>query len=327
LSSDLKRILWYTKAKSITEAQVPFDAIVNLSCGQHSDNFRRYPLKMLEDYSFSIYYKNNNNEVTSLDLTCKDQREFDLWMIGLKALHSHHTDKVINKFNLLYHSKSFMAQVEKGNIALSSKFLFYESSDNKEKEKKLENFMICRNFGKIELARLFIILCEKIKCLRNTVSELNEESEMTTGEKKNGYDMIFAEEAIVDDLETQKNQMVRLFNESERTLSLHLRDFLVYFSHNNKNNSIGINEGDYDDFMKLYVELEVQLQTVLSCSLDYDGDSPRKFDEFFLKELDINLWKIEIDLENVGDIINRFKAPHNQGILDKIKNIFKFFKK
>jgi len=79
--------------------------------------------------------------------------------------------------------------------------------------------------------------------------------------------------------------------------------------------------------MKLYVELEVQLQTALSCSLDYEVDNQRKFDEFFLKELDINLWKIEIDLENVGDIINRFKAPHNQGILDKIKNIFKFLKK
>ena len=79
--------------------------------------------------------------------------------------------------------------------------------------------------------------------------------------------------------------------------------------------------------MKIYVELEVQLQTVLSSSLDDETSGKRKYDEFFVKELDINLWKIEIDLENVGDIINRFNAPQNKGILEKIKNIFKFFKK
>ena len=243
LSSDLKRILWYTKAKSISEAQVAFDSIVSITVGQLSDNFRRYPLKMLEDFSFSLYYnKGKNNEVASLDITCKDQREFDLWLIGIKALHSLHTDKVINKYNLLFHSKSFLSQVEKGNIAVSSKFLFYESTENKDKDKKLENFMISRNYGRQELAKLLIALCEKIKALRSLVTELQEEDEIKTGEKKNDYDMVFAEEAIVDDLETQKNQMVRLFNESERSLSHHLQDFLVFFSKKNKTNNININD-------------------------------------------------------------------------------------
>ena len=326
VSSDLKRILWYTKSKSISEAQVAFDSIAQISSGQISDNFKRYPLKMLEEYSFSIfYYKNKSNEVSSLDITCKDEREFDLWMIGVKALHSHNTNKIINKYNLLYHSKSFLSQVEKGNIGVSSKFLFYENNEIKDKEKKLENFMISRNLDKFELAKLLITLCNKIKDLRNTVIELNEEEEIKTGEMKNDYDMVFAEEAIVDDLETQKNQMVKLFNESERSLSIHLQDFLNFFSLSKKNNSANLCKENEEEFTKLYVELEDLHEKYLSINLDCSVQ--RNFNDFFIRELDINLWKIEIDLENVSDIINRFKAPQNKGIIEKLKNIFKYFKK
>ena len=185
--------------------------------------------------------------------------------------------------------------------------------------------MISRNLDKFELAKLLITLCNKIKDLRNTVIELNEEEEIKTGEMKNDYDMVFAEEAIVDDLETQKNQMVKLFNESERSLSIHLQDFLNFFSLSKKNNSANLCKENEEEFTKLYVELEDLHEKYLSINLDCSVQ--RNFNDFFIRELDINLWKIEIDLENVSDIINRFKAPQNKGIIEKLKNIFKYFKK
>ena len=75
--------------------------------------------------------------------------------------------------------------------------------------------------------------------------------------------------------------------------------------------------------MKIIATLETYLQLTFSFS---DDLNPEKINlEYFIKELDIKLWKIEIDLENVGDIINRFRAPNNKGFLEKIKNIFKNF--
>ena len=127
ISSDLKRILWYTKSKTIDEAQVSFDTIKDLTIGQISESFMKYPLKMLEDYSFSIYYKTkDDDEIKTLDLTCKNQKEFDLWVIGIKALHAHYNGKVISKNDLLSHSKSYNEQVKKGNIGHCTKFLFYD---------------------------------------------------------------------------------------------------------------------------------------------------------------------------------------------------------
>ena len=58
LSNDFKRILWYTKSKSIDEANVLIESIKDISLGQVSENFINYPVKALEDFSFSIYYYN-----------------------------------------------------------------------------------------------------------------------------------------------------------------------------------------------------------------------------------------------------------------------------
>jgi len=333
LSHDFKRILWYTKTKTITDAQISIESIEEITIGQISENFLRYPLKMLEEFSFSIYYKNKENKISTLDLTCKDEREFDLWVIGIKALITHFHGRIICKNELLSHSKSYREQVDKGNIGNCSKFLMYNSINeeilqkdkkNKNTKKTLENFIVSRNLSQFELAKLFLKLVYRIRSMREDVEVLSLESEYSTGKKEDGYDMIFAEEAIVDDLDTQKNQMIVLFKLCEKNLSIFLKEFLWYSKEHKLNSQFNIHEDDMDDFMKTLNELDVHLETHLQCSEEID---PEKINhEFFLKETDIQLWKIEIDLENVSDIINRFKAPKNKGIFDSIKNIFKIFK-
>jgi hypothetical protein len=337
LSSDLKRVLWYSKSKPINEAQISFDKITEIIIGQKSENFLRYPLKMLEDFSFSIHYSVDNKSYT-LDLTCKDEREFDLWIIGFKALHSTFTNKIINKNNLLSHSKCFKDLISSGNIRQSSKFLMYDINDNSsvngkvmkdhklldtpKSKKNLEKFIISRNLNQYDLAKLFLSLCEKIQYLRNEVNELSEKEDFSTGEMKQDYKMVFAEEAIVDDLDTQKNQMIKLYKVCHEAIGNHLQEYLWFTKEYKLNLQYNIDEEDFDDFMKLIATLETYLQ--MSFALD-DNFKPEKINvEYFIKELDIKLWKIEIDLENVGDIINRFKAPHNKGFIEKIKEIFKF---
>jgi hypothetical protein len=333
LSSDLKRILWYTKNKNISESQVAINSIFDLVIGQKSENFIRYPLKMLEEFSFSIYFKTSDGEEKTLDVTCKDEREFDLWVIGVKALHCHLSNKIICKNELLSHSKSFQEQVMKGNIGSCSKFLFYEKGvkDKKSSEherrnnKTLEKFIVSRNLSQFEIAKLLVRLCNRVKSLRGEVEGLSTKDEYLTGQQKDGYDMIFAEEAIVDDLDTQKNQMIFLFKQCEENLAFHLKEFLWFSNEFKFSSNFNIHEDDMDEFMRLCQELEIHSNTHLVSHCDFDPEDICT--EFLIRELDIELWKIEIDLENVGDIINRFKTPMNPGILDSLKSFFKIFKK
>lgn len=329
LSSDLKRILWYTKSKKITESQISIGTVEDISLGQVSENFMRYPLRMLEEFSFSIYYKTNEGITTTLDLTCKDEREFDLWVIGIKALHAHFNNKIICKNDLLSHSRSYREQVDKGNIGSCSKFLFYnkttQDSDSnavsKNSKKSLEKFIVSRNLSQFEIAKLFLKLSLRIKSKRNDVESLSMHNDYNTGMKEQGYDMIFAEEAIVDDLDTQKNQMVELFKQCEKNLAVHLREFLWYSREHKLSSEFNVHEDDMDEFMKTLQELESHSIAQLNTLIEEDFNPEKINFEFFLKELDIQLWKIEIDLENVGDIINRFKTPHNPGMLESIKNL------
>jgi hypothetical protein len=275
---------------------------------------------MLEDCSFSIYYKKKDGKVYTLDLTCKDSREFDLWVIGIKALHSHFNKKIISKDELLNHSKSYQEQISKGNIGNCSKFLFY-NSESIDGKKSLENFIISRKMSLADFARLCLSLCNRVKELRNDVEILSLSDEYKTGQKEDGYDMIFADDAIVDDLDTQKSLMINLFKECETTLSILCHSFLIYVKELKKDTHI--HEEDMDEYMKNLYNIGLQLETHMP---KVEVDQEKINSEFFLKELDIKLWKIEIDLENVSDIINRFKQSGNVGMMDKLKGLFKIFK-
>merc|ERR1719389_148040 len=70
---------------------------------------------MLEHLSFSLVYGKNK----SLDLTCKDEFEFDLWVTGLKAIFYHVKNRQISKEELLGHSKRFKKALEKNNVAIT----------------------------------------------------------------------------------------------------------------------------------------------------------------------------------------------------------------
>jgi len=332
LSADLKRILWYTKSKKIDEAQISIESIQEISIGQNSETFLKYPLRMLENFSFSIYYLRNNSTILhTLDVTCKDEREFDLWVIGMKALNSHFKGKIINKNYLLSHSRSFKDHIENGNIGSCTKFLFYNQNSDlnsvekkKIKNKSLEKFIASRNLSQYDIAKLFQRLCLKIRSMREDVENLSVTDDYRTGMKDQGYEGIFCEEAIVDDLDTQKNQMVVLFKESEKVLSIVLQQFLWFSEEHKLNSQFNIHEDDMDDFRKTLENLEMHLNTHLKKIENFDSNSINT--EFFLRELDIQLWKVEIDLENVGDIINRFKTPNDTGVFETIKNFFTIFK-
>merc|ERR1719389_1593787 len=69
---------------------------------------------MLEHLSFSLVYGKNK----SLDLTCKDEFEFDHWVTGLKAIFYHFKNRQISKEELLGHSKRFKKALDKNNVGI-----------------------------------------------------------------------------------------------------------------------------------------------------------------------------------------------------------------
>lgn len=51
--------------------------------GQATENFRRHPLPNLAHTSFSLLYTDADQAMRTLDLTCRNPQEYELWYWGL----------------------------------------------------------------------------------------------------------------------------------------------------------------------------------------------------------------------------------------------------
>jgi len=111
LSDDLQRLVWYTGAKSKKDSLIQMNRLVRVELGQQTPVFQNYRLPMLEHLSFSLIHADNGREV-SLDITCKDEFEFDHWVTGFKALLAMNREAWISKQDLLSHSKRFRKAIE-----------------------------------------------------------------------------------------------------------------------------------------------------------------------------------------------------------------------
>lgn len=107
LSSDLKRLIWFSSSKSVNESKVDLRNVTNIVIGQKTEMFQSYPLPNFEHLSFSLFYKVGKDKEKYLALICKDELEFDLWVTGLRALSYHFKNYRINKMILLGHSKIY----------------------------------------------------------------------------------------------------------------------------------------------------------------------------------------------------------------------------
>jgi len=62
-------------------------------------------------------------DITTYDLTAKDEYEFDLWITGIKALNYHWRRQEISKITLLGHSRAFNEKIRAKQIGSSTKFI------------------------------------------------------------------------------------------------------------------------------------------------------------------------------------------------------------
>lgn len=98
LSMDEARLYWGSPKKKSTDSCVLIRDIRKLAKGQQSGIFQRYRNPDLEHLSFSIFYHPNqpqsdstyvdDAEARTLDIVCKDLKEFTIWVEGLRLLAS-----------------------------------------------------------------------------------------------------------------------------------------------------------------------------------------------------------------------------------------------
>ena len=228
-------------------------------------------------------------------------------------------------------------QVSHCKIQLFLIFLFYDdktaTSDisTKKGEKSLEEFLSNRNLTPFALCKVILKLCNKIDKLRIDIDDLSSKDVVDSNKNKiteEGYEEIFNEEAIVDDLETQKSQMINLFNKCEKELTICIYEYFLWTDANANNTQAQVPLENKDEYGNIMVQIKFHYDSFLpskeiKLDVDEEKENEKIMSEFFLKELDIKTWKIEVDLENVGDIINRFKCLNNKGFIDKLKGLFK----
>ena len=327
LSNDLKRILWYSKSKNLKEANLSIENIKDISLGQVSEKFCKFPNKALELLSFSIYYYNKNNYYSSLDLTCKNEYEFNLWVLGIKALYSHIKGKIISKNDLLRHCYKYHEEINKGNISKCSNFLFNNNENDFLTPKK--NLTLENRYSTIfDISKGLLVNCQKLEKLRGGIEEIKEKDILNNYNENNieGYQLLFDEEDIVEDLETQKNQMINLFNNCEKEITISLYNFFKWYNENN--NQINVEENEKKEFNDIMIQLKFSYDSYLPSNkiikeINIKEEENKINHKDFLKNLDIQTWKIEVDLENINDILIRFKSSQNPTIINNIKSILK----
>ncbi|KAL0483141.1 hypothetical protein AKO1_014817 [Acrasis kona] len=81
LSNDEQFLMWGSPNKNYNESVVPLSEVKKIVRGQKTQIFMRYKNPELENLSFSLLYKNR-----TLDIVCKDKREYDTWVEGITML-------------------------------------------------------------------------------------------------------------------------------------------------------------------------------------------------------------------------------------------------
>lgn len=163
LTSDLSSLIWYSSSND--QARVQTKDIDDVRPGQSSSVFQKYPIPMLQHLSFSIYYNDR-----TLDLTCKDEIEYDFWVTALKALAYSAKGFTISKQYLLSHSKRFNKYLAENRISGATTGFY---SDVPEDSKTLEDVVVRKALSKEDFKN-------KLNSCADRLSEYKERGEEIT---------------------------------------------------------------------------------------------------------------------------------------------------
>jgi len=278
LSDDRRRLIWYSGAKRKEDSMVNLDEVVEIKLGQQTAVFLHYRLPMLEHLSFSIIYGPKGTK--TLDLTCKDEFEFDHWVTGLKAIFYSAKNKQISKEALLAHSKRFQKALEKNNVGIKLTKL----PEVKEKgHVGLDDCIEIVTHTPQQLDTKMERLRERLKTMSQQVSRLDHHSaaemevdlSLLTGQGP-AYASVFVQDEDAQDEEMEIRRMHELVEQTTQVLQ------------QARNELIALNQRQRSDSSTTNTEAKAKKKETAAC-----------------KHIDQLLWKAEVDLENVEDMYLR----------------------
>merc|ERR1712232_1038733 len=269
LSDDRKRLIWYSGAKRKDDSVVQLDEVTEIRLGQTTPVFLHYRLPMLEHLSFSLVHGKSGSK--TLDLTCKDEFEFDHWVTGLKAIFYNTKNRQISKEALLGHSKRFRKALEKSNVGIKLTKL----PEVKEKgHVGLDDCIEIVTHTPQQLDTKMEQLRERLRTMSQQVSRLDHHStaememdlSLMTGQGP-AYASVFAQDEEAQDEEMEIRRMHELVEQTTQLLQ------------QARNELIALNQKS-------------------SSSADNSGAKGKKKETVACKHIDQLLWKAEVDLEN-----------------------------
>jgi len=242
-------------------------------------------LPMLEHLSFSLVHSNGQK---TLDLTCKDEFEFDHWITGLKAIFHHFKNRPISKMDLLDHSKRFKKALEKNNVAIKITKL----PEVKEKgHVGLDDCIEMVTHTPQQLETKMDQLRERLRAVSQQVARLDHHSiaemevdfSLLAGQGP-AYASVFVQDEDAQDEEMEIRRMHELVEQTTQVLQQAREELLSIASKKNQSTSAS---GD------------------AAASSAADKTKSKKKDNAACKHVDQLLWKAEVDLENVEDMYLR----------------------
>jgi hypothetical protein len=181
LTSDMTHLIWYSGNKDAFNSSIDMRQTLEIKTGQRSDTFRKYPIPALEHLSFSIYY-----DKRTLDITCKDEKEFDLCVAACKAVFYHFKDMTISKQVLLSHSRRFLEALRTQKASKVTSVLFEQSNS-----KTLEECIVRASFTPAQMTQKLesdrIRLASILESAANLPERTDYEVLAHKSEKKSAY--------------------------------------------------------------------------------------------------------------------------------------------
>merc|ERR1712232_1545201 len=242
--------------------------------------FLHYRLPMLEHLSFSLCYGNKGSK--TLDLTCKDEFEFDMWVTGLKALFYHTKNRQISKEALLGHSKRFRKALEKNNVGIKLTKL----PEVKEKgHVGLDDCIEIVTHSPQQLDQKMERLRDRLRTMAQQVARLDHHStaememdlSLMTGQGP-AYASVFAQDEDAQGEEMEIRRMHELVEQTTQLLQQARNELIA---------------------------LRQKSEAASSGSTGDAANKGKKKEAAACKNIDQLLWKAEVDLENVEDMYLR----------------------
>ncbi|CEM02960.1 unnamed protein product [Vitrella brassicaformis CCMP3155] len=325
LSNDMNRLHWYSGAKSKAESLVTIDDIKELRLGQTTQTFLHYKLPLLEHLSFSVMYGPQASK--TLDLTCKDEFEFDHWVTGLKALMYRAKGKEISKEQLLQHSRRFRRALEKNEVSIKLSQL----PEVKERgQLTLDECIEIASNTPDQLEKKLDRLSDRLKIVQGQICRIDRHS---AGQPEldisvlagvgPAYASVYEDVSAMEDEEMESFRMTQLADEVTKLLQQARNDLVALRTANGGGNGAPpaqhqrANETDALTANTDGDEESVGVGSSRPSSSSVDGpSSPTRRSgsssgvsastKAVTKALDQLLWKAEVDLENVEDMYARY---------------------